>query len=170
MCKIIKNKGFSLIEMMITMVIASIGMLALGSFYLASIESERVSQERVAAVHFAEQIIEDWQKGNISPTPDCQIAGAAAGQLTIGTTMANCAPNNGIHVPIDILIFERDANAPIANGHLLHSTGAGAPEMGSLLTIPTNGASAHVKIRTVKVSWTVKGRTRDVMLTHITRK
>jgi len=164
------NKGFSLIEMMITMVIASIGMLALGSFYLASIESERVSQERVAAVHFAEQIIEDWQKGNVSPIPDCQISGASAGQLTIGTTMANCVPNNGISVPFNILISERDAQAPIPNGHLLHPTGAGAPVLGSLLTIPTNAASAHVKIRTVKVTWAVKGRTRDVMLTHITRK
>ncbi|MDX8380887.1 MAG: type II secretion system protein [Ghiorsea sp.] len=171
MVNIKENEGFSLIEMMVTMLIVSVGMLALGSFYFSSMSAERVAQERVASVHLAEQIIENWQKDNINPIPDCQVAGVAAVALVPNAPIVTgCVPNNGIPVPFDILITELDASAPIPNTHLLHPTGAGAPVMGNLLIVPTNAASAHVKIRTVKVAWTVKGKARDVMLTHITRR
>jgi len=171
MVNIKENDGFSLIEMMVTMLIVSVGMLALGSFYFSSISAERVAQERVAAVHLAEQIIENWQKDNSNPIPDCQVAGVAAVALVPNAPiLAGCVPNNGIPVPLDISITELDASAPIPNAHLLHPTGAGAPVMGNLLTVPTNAASAHVKIRTVKVAWAVQGKARDVMLTHITRR
>ncbi|PHQ91690.1 MAG: prepilin-type cleavage/methylation domain-containing protein, partial [Sulfurimonas sp.] len=52
MCKLmINSKGFSLIEVMVTMLIVSVGMLALGSFYLSAIQSEGRAQERVVATH-----------------------------------------------------------------------------------------------------------------------
>ncbi|MDQ7003886.1 MAG: prepilin-type N-terminal cleavage/methylation domain-containing protein [Ghiorsea sp.] len=165
-----KDKGFSLVEVMITLLMVTVGMLALGSFYLASIKSERMAQERVSAVHLAEQILEDWQSTNTLPTPDCKVAGVAAGALVLDTTTASCVLNNGIPAPFDILISESPVKAPIPSGHLRHSTGAGAPEMGNLLQDPTNVGSATVSVRTVQVSWTIDGATRNVMLTHITRK
>ncbi len=164
------NKGFSLIEVMVTMLLVTVGMLALGSFYLAAIQSEGRAQERVAAVHFAEQILEDWQVNNAAPTPDCKVAGSAAGALAIGTATTSCIPNSGLPIPFDILINESDAKAPIPNGHLLHSPGVGAPEMGKMLTNPAVVGSAKVKIRSVKVSWTVGSTTRDIVLTHVTKK
>lgn len=166
----INSKGFSLIEVMVTMLIVSVGMLALGSFYLSAIQSEGRAQERVVATHFAEQILEDWQINNAVPTPDCKVAGVAASVLTPGATKSACIPNTGIPVPFDILIKVSNALAPIPNGHLLHSSGVGAPKMGNMLTVPANPASTKVKVRTVKVSWTVSNVTRDVVLTHITRK
>jgi len=167
---VMKQKGFSLVEVMITMLMVTVGMLALGSFYLASIKSERMAQERISAVHLAEQIIEDWQNTNTLPTPDCEVTGVAAGALVLGTTTASCVLNSGIPAPFDILITESPAQAPIPNGHLSHSSGAGAPEMGSLLQNPIDPYSAAVNVRTVQVSWTIDGDTRNVMLTHITRK
>ncbi len=166
------NKGFSLVEVMITMLMVTVGMLALGSFYLASIKSERMAQERISAVHLAEQIIEDWQNTNTLPTPDCEVAGAPAGALVLGITTSACVLNHGIPAPFDILITESDAQAPIPNGHVLHSTGnpLDAPEMGSLLQDPADAGSDTVKVRTVQVSWTIDGDTRSVMLTHITRR
>jgi len=164
------NKGFSLIEVMVAMVIATIGMLALGSFYMASIKSERISQERINAVHLAEQIIEDWQNTNIPPVPECKVGGVAAAALVLGTLLESCVPTDGVSTPFDILIDESDAKAPVPNGHLLHSTGdpLDAPEMRSLLTDPTYPLSATVKVRTIKVSWSLYGEALEIMLTHIT--
>ena len=169
--KPINNRGFSLIEVMVTLVIVSVGMLALGSFYVTSVTTEGASQQRLAAIHMAEKIIEDWQNTNIAPTPDCKVGGVAAGTLALGTATTSCVPNDGIPVFFNILIEETDAKAPIPNGHLLSTAGAGgAPMLGSLLTDPTDNSSNHVKVRKVRVSWTVKGQTRKVLLTHITRK
>ncbi len=171
------ERGFSLIEGLVTMLIVTVGMLALGSFYLAAIKSESRAQERVAATHFAEQILENWQvmttTGNFTPavTPDCQIAGVAAGPLAIGVTLQDCIPNAGFPIPFDILIQESNVVAPIPNSHLLHSNpGVGAPEMNNLLTDPTVSGSPRVKVRVVRVSWTESNVVRDVVLTHITRK
>jgi len=185
---LIKQKGFSLIEVLVTMLITSVGTLALGNFYLTSMESERVSQERVAAVHMAEQIIEVWQNTNINPTPDCEVAGAAAGVLVIGTELSSCVMNNGVSTPFNILINESPVKAPIPNGHQLHSNynlGAGAandpldsPEFGELLispavtlTVATEPAAPRVMVRTVKVSWPRRGSAnnmRSVSISHIT--
>ncbi len=164
-------QGFSLIEMLVTLLIVSVGMLALGSFFISSIRSESASQQRLAAVHLAEQIIEDWQNTNTVPTPDCKVGGVAAGALTLGTPTTSCVPNDGIPVPFDILIEEADAKAPIPNGHLLYTGSSGGPPvMGSLLRDPTNAGSSHVKVRKVTVSWLDKGQTKQVLLTHITKK
>jgi len=168
--KIIAEKGFSLIEAMVTMLIVSVGMLALGSFYMSSIRSEGASQQRLAAVHLAEQIIEDWQHTttNTLPTPNCKVAGAAAGQLALNTTITSCVPNDGVPVPFDILIEEADAKAPITNSHALYAGAAGGPPMmGSLL----RDTGTNVKVRKVKVSWTnAGGQAKHILLTHITRK
>ncbi len=164
------EQGFSLIEVMVTLLVVSVGMLALGSFYVSSMQSERVSQERVAAVHLAEQILEDWQNTNSNPTPDCQIAGVAAGALVVGAEISSCVMNNGIRTPFNILINEFPAKAPVPKGHPSHSGATTAPEMGVLLQDPANAASSPVNVRTVRVSWTVTGKTRKVLLTHITRK
>lgn len=165
----IEGKGFSLIEMMVTMLIVTIGMLALGSFYIASVNSETMAQERLAAVHLAEQVLEDWQKSGGMPTPDCKIAGANPGALVIGTVKADCVPNDGAPVPFDIVLTVADAKAPIPNGHPSHTTAGGAPEMGDLLTDLAN-INANVKIRNVKISWEHGGQVKNVSLTHITRK
>jgi len=166
------SRGFSLIEAMVTMLIVSVGMLALGSFYMSSIRSEGVSQQRLAAVHLAEQIIEEWQHNNDTlPTPNCQVAGVAAGQLVLNTATASCVPNDGVPVPFDILIDETDAEAPIPNGNPRYitdgGTAGGPPIMGKLL----RDTGAKVKVRKVKVSWTnAAGQVKHILLTHITRK
>jgi type IV pilus modification protein PilV len=164
-------KGFSLIEVLVTLLIVSVGMLALGSFFVTSIRSEGQAQQRLAAVHLAEQIIEDWQKSNATPTPNCKVAGAVPTLTINGAAITDCVPNDGVPVPFDILIEEANAQAPIPNAHKLYPGAAGgAPMMGNLLQDPTNAGSAKVKVRKVKVSWTVNEQKKSVLLTHITRK
>ena len=168
------NKGFSLIEMMVTLMIVSIGMLALGSFYASGIRAEGSSLRRLAAVHMAEQVLEEWQNNNVLPTPNCQlVGGGAAGQLALGAPGITCIPNSGVSSPFNIVIQEVNAQAPIPNGHKLYAGPAGgAPMMGSLLTLPTNNASPRVKVRAVKVRWQEDGKLtwKQILLTHITRR
>jgi prepilin-type N-terminal cleavage/methylation domain-containing protein len=170
------SKGFSLIEMLVTVTIVSIGMLALGSFYMASVNAESAAQQRLTAVHMAEQIIEDWQNTNILPTPNCKIAGVAAVQLVLSTPAApasivNCVPNDGIPLPFTIVVEEIPAQAPIPNAHLLYpGVAGGQPVMGELLTIPNSVNSPHVKVRKVTLSWSEKAQIKSIFLTHITRR
>jgi len=164
--------GFTLIEAMVTLLIVSVGMLALGTFYLSLIGSESDAQKRLAAVHMAEQLIEDWQKNNVLPTPDCTLTtGNPAGQLSIGTSITACQVNMGTKNKFDIILNEVSAKGPVPPNHL-NNPNASAPNqtrLAVLLTDPTNAGSLAVKVRSVRVSWDHKGQTKFVVLTSIRR-
>lgn len=153
------NKGFSLIEMMVAMVIVSVGMLALGSFYLASIQSEGVSQQRLSAVHMAEQILEGWQHTNVI-TLDC--LGVAQEIIAVpqpgAVTRTGCKAAEGTPVSFDIVASQRAAQAPLAT--------PGGVVMGNLVDNYAN----VIPLRSVKVSWVNNGKTRFVLLTHIRQR
>jgi len=142
--------GFTLVEVMVTLAIVSIGMLALGAFYASMVKSEGISQERLAAVHMAEQLIESWQKANIAPTPDCTLLkGAPAPQLVVGSTLFDCRPTTGVPVLFDIAINEVDAKAPLPPEHPNNPNDPNAfladqNVMGALLTVPADGGTAPV--------------------------
>jgi len=170
--------GFTLIEILVTLLIVSVGMLALGSFFGSSIRIEGMAQERIAAVHMAEQLIEDWQKTNTPPTPDCTVAGVAAGALVLGTTLTNCKANNGVPVAFSLLLTQKVATAPLPTSHPSYAAGTAVPgqpnvKVGTMLQGVFNGqvlnGSAPVEVRTVSVSWQHGGKPYNVYLTHITR-
>lgn len=175
------ERGFTLVEVLVTLVIISFGMLALGSFYAESLSQESVAQERLAAVHMAEQLIEDWQKSNAPPTPDCTFStGVAASALEVGKEILKCRANQGIPVQFDILISESDALAPLPPAHPknMNPSAPDNTKMAVLLqnydpTDPTrmrmDPASPSVKLRAVRVKWDHKGQQRTVYLTNITR-
>ena len=166
------ERGFTLIEVLVTLLIVSVGMLALGAFFTTSIHQEGVAQERIAAVHMAEQIIEAWQDGNAVPTPDCTVSGAVP-TLVIGTTTTNCRASNGVPVAFDLTLREAPATAPLPTTH--PNNGTGAVVTGNLLsgvdpyTQQVIAGSTSVKVRTVTVAWTHGGQSRSVFLSHITR-
>jgi len=164
------NQGFTLIEVLVTLVIVSVGMLALGSFYVTSINSEGVAQERIAAIHLAEQLVEDWQKTDVRPTPDCTLpGGSAAGQLALGTKMLQCKANNGLSWTFDILIDENQAMAPIPPDHVNNPAagGAAATANQTILGGLVDTAGNPVNVRFVKILWKHKGAERFVFLTNM---
>ncbi|MBL1353690.1 MAG: type II secretion system protein [Zetaproteobacteria bacterium] len=175
-----KTFGFTLIEILVTLVIVSVGMLALGTFFASSIRTEGIAQERIAAVHMAEQLIESWQNTNTPPTPDCSVAGVQAGILVVGTTLANCRANNGVPVVFSLLLSQTAATAPLPSSHPSYAAGvviAGLPttvKVGTMLQgldiygTVINGSLA-VDVRTASVSWQHSGKSYNVYLTHITR-
>ncbi len=168
------NKGFSLIEMMVTLMIVSIGMLALGSFYASGIRAEGSSLRRLAAVHMAEQVLEEWQNTNVRPAPNCKLLTAgnpAAGQLPLGGAGITCIPYSGVSSPFNIVIQEANAQAPIPNGHPLYAGPVGGtPVMGDLYQDKAAPGVNPVQVRKVRVSWQEDGGAKQILLTHITRR
>jgi len=173
-----KQRGFTLVEVLVALVVISVGMLALGSFYTSMIQQESIAQERITAVHMAEQLIEDWERDNQPPTPSCKV-GNNAPTLVLGTVTTGCKASVATAVPMtyDILIDEQPAKAPLPVTHpnnpsvtTNNSSGVG---MYPMLTL-TNAQgqviqnSPPVMVRSVRVSWT-HDVTRSVQLTHITR-
>lgn len=168
--------GFTLIEVMVTLLIVSVGMLALGAFYSSLIGSESDAQKRLAAVHMAEQLIEDWQKNSVLPTPDCTLttgpsAGNAAGQLSTGTSITACQVNMGTKIKFDILLKTVSAKGPVPPNHLNNpnASALNKTKLAVLLTDPADAGSLAVKVRSVRVSWDHKGQTKFVVLTSIRR-
>jgi len=173
-----KQQGFTLVEILVTLVIVSVGMLALGSFYTSMISQESIAQERITAVHMAEQLIEDWELNNLIPTPNCQVAGTVP-TLALGVTTTGCKAlaTTGIPITYEILLIERPALAPLPvthpNNPSVTTTDASGLGMYTMLqTIDPYGniigGSPPVMVRSVQVSW-IHGTQHKVYLTHITR-
>ena len=179
-----KQRGFTLVEVLVALVVISVGMLALGSFYTSMIQQESVAQERITAVHMAEQLIEDWERDNQIPTPNCIAApNTKPVPLVLGTATIACkvAVSTAIPMTYDILIDEKPAKAPLPVTHpsnkslpkvLNSSAGVDFYTMLTLADVYGNiiQNSPPVMVRSVKVSW-VHGtkKPHSVLLTHITR-
>jgi len=115
------KQGFTLVEILVTLVIVSVGMLALGSFYTSMISQESIAQERITAVHMAEQLMEDWSASNTPPTPTCKVNGATPTLIvntgTQNTKTPNCVASVGVPIAYTILLREKAAKAPLPVSH-----------------------------------------------------
>lgn len=170
-------KGFTLVETMVTLVILSIGMLALGTFYVSVMDSQHVAQERLMAVHLAEQVIEDWQKDsndrlpNISST--CVLSTrASAPSYPVSVT---CTPST-LSVAYTIWSNTSQAQAPLPTspndgGDPLASANNGTFSIRNIQPLVINGATTVTPmLKVVKVTWSHKGVTQTpIVLTHISR-
>ncbi len=156
--------GFTLIEIMVTLVIVSIGLLATGSFTLSAMDGGEVSRERLTAVHLTEQVIEDWQHdANDQP----QAIACASGNVTpaVGSTVS-CTPVSGVAIPYGITLTVSQATAPLPPGAPGNSGASIA--FGPLTWQGTATPSNPVNVKVVNVTWTHKGKSHAVFLTHIT--
>jgi len=164
------QSGFTLVEAMLAMVIVSIGALALQSFYTAVIRSQQLSQERLIAVHMAEQIIEGWQQSNtdLPPTVDCTEGSPTT--LTLDTAVT-CTPTGGNSKPFSITAKRTIAMAPMPNnpGAPTWRTMPGAIDIYGNPSLDANGTPIEPMVRTITINWDYKGETKTVMLTHLTR-
>jgi len=184
MCQpMMKQKGFTLVEVLVALVVISVGMLALGAFYTSMIKQESIAQERIEAVHMAEQLIEDWERTNKPPTPNCTVPNGTVKPLIVGTQLQGCTVDIGKGVPVsfDILINEQPAKAPLPVSHpnnpntitpVINSSGVDVYTMLQKTDVYGNVIqnSPPVMVRSVTVSWTHgTKKPHSVLLTHITR-
>jgi len=148
------QRGFSLIEIMVTLVILAFGLLSLGMFNIAVVDDGEVARERTAAVHLAEQIMEQWQHSSTDSLPSLPCKGSTV-TLSPGTT-STCTPVQGVAIPFSITPAVMSAKAPLPNG-------GGNISMKNLTGTPTPVE------KLLTVNWLHKGINHSIYLTHITR-
>jgi len=176
------EKGFTLIETMATLVILAVGLLALGTFYISLIDRQQVAQERIIAVHLAEQVMEFWQHDTNDYVPTISSACVlSTGSSSTPGTIPPCTPAS-FPVKYTIQINTTPAQAPLPtkpNGCAasdpasrckpLVNQNAGAFAIRDMKPVLTpSGSSVTPMLKVVKVSWSHKGKARQpIVLTHI---
>jgi len=163
------ESGFTLIEILVALVIVSFGVLALGGFGLSIMGDGQVSRERLTAVHVAEQVLEFWQNDTSDRPPNiatgtCALSTRTSDPSTYPVVVV-CTPDAGIGISYSVSMDTSVAQAPIPaapnNSFGINNSGtAGIKNMVGTLT---------PKTKVVTVSWTNKGKSRSVYLTHITK-
>ncbi|MDX8405288.1 MAG: prepilin-type N-terminal cleavage/methylation domain-containing protein [Mariprofundus sp.] len=151
------ESGFTLIEILITLFIVTVGILALSRFTVAIMGSGQVASERMTAVHLAEQVLEFWQHAANDRPPkikatDCSLtAGGSAPSTTI------CKSAMGVKANYSIVIKETQATGPL-------------PVSLTTMNLFTKQTKPNTpKTKLVQVKWTQKGVSHQIYLTHISR-
>jgi type IV pilus assembly protein PilV len=153
-----EEKGFTLIEVLIALLLASIMLLALGAFSLSVMSNNIVSNERLTAVHLAEQAIETWQRDSNDYFPniasDCSMTSAtSAPSYPVQNT---CKPATGTQVSFTITASVASVKAPLATGSGLQTLSA------------TTDHPNTPKVKLVTVAWMHNGKSKSIYLTHLT--
>ncbi len=152
--------GFTLIEILVTLVIVSVAVLSLGSFSISMVGSGQVSRERLTAVHLAEQVLEYWQHDSndyapVIATADCSLSAAtAAPAYPVSVT---CAPASGIGAAYTIVSNETQATGPLP------------ASQSAFQPFTTQGYNNTPQTKVVTVSWTHKNKTHSIYLTHMSQ-
>ncbi|WP_227819494.1 type IV pilus modification PilV family protein [Mariprofundus micogutta] len=154
-----RSAGFTLIEILVSLTIVSIAVLALGGFGVSSLSSGQVSRERLTAVHLAEQVLEHWQhdandRAPLIATGTCALTDATSAPSYPVTT--TCKPSTGVGIAFTIAVNETQATGPLSSNLSAYQT----------LTQPTGYLNSPMT-RLVTVSWSNKGVSRSIYLTHI---
>jgi len=178
------EQGFTLIETMVTLVILAVGLLALGTFYISMIDRQQVAQERMIAVHLAEQVMEFWQHdaNDYVPSIDPLDCGLSAGTSQSPNPPPGPPPGfpctyASLVVTYTILPSISQARAPLPTnpnngGDPLVSPNPGTFPIRNMQAVvvdtPTPHKSVTPMLKVVKVSWTHKGKDQNpIVLTHI---
>ncbi|MFQ5345120.1 MAG: prepilin-type N-terminal cleavage/methylation domain-containing protein [Mariprofundus sp.] len=155
--------GFTLVEILVTLVIVSVAALAIGSFTVAIQGGDQVSRERGTAVSLAEQLLEFWQQDPNDHAPristDCSLVpSAATPSYPIKVT---CTPATGMKIPYDIEINYSPAIGPLSKD-LNNFKTFDAKKRGSVTNV-----TAHIQF--VKISWSNQGKSHFIYLTNLSK-
>jgi prepilin-type N-terminal cleavage/methylation domain-containing protein len=149
--------GFTLIEILIALVISSVIILSLGGFAVSIIDSGQLSRERLSAVHLAEQVLEFWQRDTNDYLPtitsDCTLTTASSAPSYPSST--TCTPVTGVSIAYTVVASETQASGPLPSN------------LSAFQTFTSSGFTVTPMTKVVTVSWTHKGTSRSVFLTHL---
>jgi len=152
--------GFTLIEILVTLIIVSVAVLSLGNFTLSMVGSGQVSRQRLAAVHLAEQVLEYWQQSTKDYAPtisgtDCSMsATSSAPAYPVSVT---CRPTVGVSTPFTIVNNQTQATGPLP-GNLT-----------AFQNFTKQGNNNTPQTKVITVSWTHRGKTHSIYLTHLSQ-
>jgi len=151
-------QGFSLIEILVTLVIVSVAVLSLGNFTISMVGSGQVSRQRLAAVHLAEQVLEYWQHdpNDYAPTisgTDCSLSvSTATPSYPVSVT---CTPSSGSGGPFTIISNQTQATGPLP------------ANLTTFQNFTKQGYNNTPQTKVVTVSWPHRGKTHSIYLTHL---
>jgi len=152
------SRGFTLIEILVTLVIVSVAVLSLGHFTVSMLGIGQTSRERLAAVHMAEQVLEFWQHdaNDYAPTistTDCSLsASASAPAYNVSVT---CTPASGPSSSFTVVNNQVQATGPIVS------------DLSAFQNFTKQGYNNTPQTKVVTVSWTYRGKVHSVHLTHL---
>lgn len=152
-----RMRGFTLIEILIALVIVSVGVLALGGFGVTSLSSSQLANERLTAVHLAEQVLEQWQNDASDNPPGLNSSCQSTGGTVTAPATQTCAPVAGVGITYSIAVSKAAASGP-------QPSGGGSVTFANFVGI--NGSAAPVT-KVVSVAWSNHGTSHSVYLTHI---
>ncbi len=152
-------RGFTIIEALIAMLIAMVALLAIGSFFITVLDQGQVARERLAAVHLAESLLEDWQNDAQDRFPgiraDCSTR--PFNQPRHYPVKATCSPSSSpVHYQITADVVPAKGPLPPAP---LAIRDFGRPA----------GFVVAPRVKVVKVAWTHKQQGREVFLMDVSR-
>ncbi|PIW51482.1 MAG: prepilin-type cleavage/methylation domain-containing protein [Zetaproteobacteria bacterium CG12_big_fil_rev_8_21_14_0_65_54_13] len=153
-----REKGFTLIEVLITLVVVTVGVMALSKFTIAIMGSGQVSRERLTAVHLAEQVLEHWQHDASDYAPVIATAGCAlsdAGGAPSYPVTTTCTSGAGVGISYTISVNESAATGPLP------------ANLSAVGNFTQQGYANTPKTKVITVSWSHKGATRSIYLTHL---
>lgn len=150
--------GFTLVEILVTLVIVSVAILSLGGFAISIIDNGQQSRERLSAVHLAEQVLEFWQQDadDYLPAIASNCALTTATSAPTYPASATCTPASGESIAYTVAASVVQASGP------LPSNLAGFENFGSA------GLTLTPMIKLVTVSWQHRDTTHSIYLTHLT--
>ena len=155
-----EESGFTLIEIMVALVVVSVGLLGLGSFTFSILDSSQLAKERLGAVHVAEQVIEFWQHDTNDFLPTISSANCAvstAGSQSTFPKTVSCTPTTGVSIPYTIVVKTAVPQGPLASS------------LTTMQSFTNQGYPNDPIIKLVQVNWSHKGAPHSIYLTHMTR-
>jgi prepilin-type N-terminal cleavage/methylation domain-containing protein len=161
------QRGFTLIEIMVSLTIISVAILSLGGFSLSVVGNGQLDRERLTAVHLAEQVLEFWQHDVNDYAPlistTCVLGSAAA--LPTYPVSTICTPSSGVSASFTINVATLIATAPLPSNPNANNSNAGAFAVRAMVGV----ATSTPVIKAATVSWSHKGKIRSVTLTGLAR-
>lgn len=134
------EQGFTLIEIMVAMLIASVTLLGLGAFTIAVLSQDNVARQRAVATHLGEQMVDEWMGTTQLPAP--------FGAQPVDPT------TDGTPGPAVVVVQPASPNT-LNTAYTLSAT---------VNTLALNGAPQQLALT---VSWTNKGINHQIILTSM---
>jgi len=159
-------RGFTLVEVMIALVISMVALLAIGSFTVSMMDQGQIARERLAAVHLAESLLEEWQHDGQDYFPNVK-ADCSTTPRTVKPVYpisVSCMPVTA-KTSFTVQVLENPAEGPMPPAPL---------QLRGFSTVDPYTVTPKVKV--VKVSWyhkptgnvqKDKSRFHSVFLTHV---
>ncbi|MBL4774829.1 MAG: prepilin-type N-terminal cleavage/methylation domain-containing protein [Mariprofundus sp.] len=158
------QRGFTLVEVLVTLVIVSVAVLSLGGFSLSVVGSGQLDRERLTAIHLAEQTIEFWQQDPDQNAPQvssgCNFSAGGVPTYPFSTV---CTPTSGMAISYTIHMDEIRATAPLPSNPNGNDSNNGALAVRAML----GAAASQPDLKAVMVTWSHKGKSHSVALTAL---